>query len=158
MIKEKSMNNPPLQEQVLAKLKAAKRVSRDYNIKYKDISFVKEWEEWTIFAFDLDEREEHKALLVRDVYPQYLFCPLHSYRSGDEVFHFTEEEIDVWRYRFLKALLEIVKRSDALEAGLSKEWAVRQIVDTTAEHLVEIMPYNTPKGYAEIISNDNNNI
>lgn len=135
------MNNPPRQEQVLAKLKAAKQISRNYNIKYKDISFVKEWEEWTIFAFDLDEREEHEALMVRDEYPEFLLCPLHSYRSGDEVFHFTEEEIDVWRYRFLKALLEIVKRSDALEAGLSKVWAVRQIVDTTAEHLVEIMPY-----------------
>ncbi len=158
MDKENNMEAPTLQEHVLAKLKAARHISRNYNFKYKNISFVKEWEEWTIFAFDLDEREEHEALMVRDEYPEFLYCPLHSYRSGNEVFYFTEEEIDVWRYRFLEALLEIVKRPDAIEAGLSKEWAVRQIVDTTTEHLVQIMSSNTPDEYAEFISDDNNNI
>lgn len=134
------------------KLRLAKQSARDYNCKYKTISLIKEWGEWVVFALDLDEREEHESIMVRDKYPQILFCPLHSYRVGNEVFYFTDEETDAWRCQFLEALLEIVKQPEAIKSGFSKEWAVREIVGTTGHMLAQVMPYNTPQEYAEMIT------
>lgn len=134
------------------KLRLAIQTARDYNCKYKTISFVKEWNEWVVFALDLDKREKHEAIMVRDQYPQILFCPLHSYSVGDEVFHFTDEETDAWRCQFLEALLEIVKQPGAIKSGFSKEWAVREIVGTIGQMLAQVMPYNTPQEYAEMIT------
>lgn len=134
------------------KFEQVKRLVRDYNYKYKDISLVKEWEEWVIFAFDMDGREEHDAIMVRDDYPQFLLCTLYSYHVDTDVFHFTDEETDVWRCRYLESLISIVKRPKAIEAGLSKEWAVGQIVGTTRQMLAQVMPFYTPDEYAEKVS------
>ena len=133
-------------------LQKAKGFARVYNVKYKTISFIKEWEGWYIFAFDLKDKKKNEAIMVRNTYPQGMFCQLVSFKSGDKTYYFTEEEIDVWRYRLLEALFEIAKRPDAIEAGLSKEWAVREMVGKTEEHLIQIMPFNTPEGYADILS------
>ena len=131
------------------KLENVKRLIRNYNFKYKDISLVKEWEEWVIFALDMDGREEHDAIMARDKYPNYLFCTLYSYHVGTDVFHFTDEETYVWRCRYLESLLDMVKRPKAIEAGFSKEWAVGQIVGTTRQMLAQVMPFHTPDEYAE---------
>lgn len=133
-------------------LQKAKGFARVYNVKYKTLTFIKEWEEWYIFAFDLKDKTKNEAIMIRNTYPQGNFCKLLSFKSGDETYYFTEEEIDVWRYRLLESLFEIVKRPDAIEAGLSKEWAVREMVGKTEEHLIQIMPFNTPEGYADILS------
>jgi hypothetical protein len=133
-------------------LRKAKGFARDYNIRYKDITFIKEWEGWYIFAFDLKDKKKNEAIMIRNTYPQGLLCKLLSFKLGDDTYYFTEEEIDVWRYRLLESLFEIVKRPDAIEAGFSKEWAVREMVGKTEEHLIQIMPFNTPEGYADILT------
>ena len=56
------------------------------------------------------------------------------------------------RSMFLEALLEIVKQPGAIKSGFSKEWAVREIVGTTGHMLAQVMPYNTPQEYAEMIT------
>ncbi len=148
----KVVNNLKLQAIHADKLRLAKQTARDYNYEYNTISLVKEWKEWVVFAFDLDGREEHEAIMVRDKCPQVLFCRLYSYHAGNEVFYFTDEETDVWRCQFLEALFEIVKQPGATKSGFSKEWAVRELVGMTGQMLAQVMPYNTPEEYAEMIT------
>ena len=111
-----------------------------------------EYEDENIYddSYDVDEDEvntygcESSEAVVADSEGNVFFTTVLSHDGN----HFTTEEIRKWRYDFFESLLDISRK----EHYMSKEECLEEIVGMTNYYVASIMSYNTPEGYADIVT------
>lgn len=128
----------------------------DDSYVYKIIDAVSEEDEYDDIEEDEDNGDDNEGnevetygcekseAIVADSKGNIYFTSVLTYDGN----HFTKEEIRRWRYSFFEALLGISKK----EKYMTKEECLEEIVCMTDYRIASIMPYNTPEGYADIVT------
>lgn len=162
-----------LQHQHPERLQVAMEAMKKHGYKSCNLMLLKELEDSYVYKIldaereedDVDEEEfyeddeeenydddeevktfgcEAGEVIIADSNGTTRFTSVLSYEGN----HYTAEEIRKWRYDFFEALLDISKK----EHYLTKEECLAEIVGMTDYYIASIMPYNTPEGYADIVT------
>ena len=100
------------------RLEVAKKLAQSFCFEYDNINLVKETNNWYVFALDMDEKSEHKAILVNSTLETKVGI---LYSSNG--FHFTNFEISEWRGVLLAELLKYKEQYDISFEAIADEIA-----------------------------------
>lgn len=132
------------------RLEAAKDIADDVELDYKHLTLVMVRDDVYVYGVDMDESFEHEAIAV-DAEGDGKCTSVYSFNNGKETFRFLSEDLEDWRYRFYQALLRIAKEEKGRN-GFDERWVFDEANALSKEALVEAMVWNTPEGYAEMVS------
>lgn len=109
------------------RLEAATKLAQSYHFEFDKIHLVKETNNWYVFALDMDEKREHKAILVNS----RLETKVGSLYSSNGL-HFTDFEISEWRGVLLAELLKYKE-----QYGISYDEVANEIAQLKNEEIVQ---------------------
>lgn len=132
------------------RLDLAKTFADDVELDYQELTLVKVYKDYYVYAADMDERFEHEAIAIKTD-GEGMHTYLYSSRNGKETVYFISEELSSWRYEFYQELLRIAKEEKG-KNGFEERWAFDEATCLGKETLVEVMTWNSPKDYADIVS------
>ena len=122
----------------------------DIELDYKKLALVKVFKGKYVYAVDMDEGFEHEAIAI-DADGEGVHTYVYSSRNGKVPVYFVSEELSSWRYDYYQELLRIAKEEKG-QNGFDERWAFDEAVSLSKEAQVEVMTWNSPKEYADIVS------
>ena len=132
------------------RLKTAKAIANDVELEYEHLTLVMLRNADYIYAVDMDDAFEHKAIAV-DADGNGSCTSVYSFNNGKENFYYLAEDLKDWRYRYYQALMKIAKEEKG-KNGFDERWAFDEASALSKEALVEAMTWNTPEAYADMVS------
>ena len=132
------------------RLETAKAIADDVELEYERLTLVIIRNDDYIYAVDMDDAFEHDAIAVDDD-GNGSCTSLFSFSNGKEIFYYLSEDLKDWRYRYYQALMKIAKEEKGRN-GFDERWAFDEANALSKEALVEVMTWNTPEAYADIVS------
>lgn len=132
------------------RLETAKAIADDVELEYKRLTLVIIRNDDYIYAVDMDDAFEHDAIAVDDD-GNGSCTSLFSFSNGKEIFYYLSEDLKDWRYRYYQALMKIAKEEKGRN-GFDERWAFDEANALSKEALVEVMTWNTPEAYADMVS------
>ncbi len=101
------------------RLEVATKLAQSFSFEYDKINLVKKANDWYVFALDMDEEREHKAILVNSILETKVGL---LYTSNG--FHFTNYEISEWRGALLDELLKYKEQYEISYEEIADEIAL----------------------------------
>ncbi len=132
------------------RLETAKAIADDVELEYERLTLVIIRNADYIYAVDMDDAFEHDAIAVDDE-GNGSCTSLFSFSNGKEIFYYLSEDLKDWRYRYYQALMKIAKEEKGRN-GFDERWAFDEANALSKEALVEVMTWNTPEAYADMVS------
>lgn len=132
------------------RLETAKAIADDVELEYERLTLVIIRNDDYIYAVDMDDAFEHDAIAVDDE-GNGSCTSLFSFSNGKEIFYYLSEDLKDWRYRYYQALMKIAKEEKGRN-GFDERWAFDEANALSQEALVEVMTWNTPEAYADMVS------
>ena len=132
------------------RLETAKTIADDVELEYERLTLVIIRNDDYIYAVDMDDAFEHDAIAVDDD-GNGSCTSLFSFSNGKEIFYYLSEDLKDWRYRYYQALMKIAKEEKGRN-GFDERWAFDEANALSKEALVEVMTWNTPEAYADMVS------
>lgn len=132
------------------RLETAKAIADDVELEYERLTLVIIRNDDYIYAVDMDDAFEHDAIAVDDD-GNGSCTSLFSFSNGKEIFYYLSEDLKDWRYRYYQALMKIAKEEKGRN-GFDERWAFDEANALSKEALVEVMTWNTPEAYADMVS------
>ena len=132
------------------RLETAKAIADDVELEYERLTLVMLRNADYIYAIDMDDAFEHDAIAVDDE-GNGSCTSLFSFSNGKEIFYYLSEDLKDWRYRYYQALMKIAKEEKGRN-GFDERWAFDEANALSKEALVEVMTWNTPEAYADMVS------
>ena len=132
------------------RIEMAKAIADDVELEYGRLTLVMLRNADYIYAVDMDDAFEHEAIAV-DAEGNGSCTSVYSFNNGKENFYYLPEDLKDWRYRYYQALMKIAKEEKG-KNGFDERWSFDEANTLSKEALVEVMTWNTPEAYADMVS------